>query len=91
VGIMEGFPFQETSIEFHPGDTLVVFSDGVTEAMDSDREQFGEMRLSDLACQNAGLTASGLVDKIVRSVRVHAGEAPQSDDITALVVKRAAI
>jgi len=88
VGIMDGFEFQESTIDVAPADTLVIFSDGVTEAMNSDREQFGEKRLIDTVCQHPTLSAQGLVGKIVEAVRTHAGEAPQSDDITALVVKR---
>ncbi len=56
--------------------------------MDTDRDQFGESRLIELIKRNLDKPASGLVGKIVEGVRTHAGEAPQYDDITALVVKR---
>ncbi len=88
VGIMDGFAFQETVTGFQPGDILVAFSDGVTEAMNRDREQFGEKSLTDLLRENVGNSAEAVVQEIVKAVRTHAGEAPQYDDITALVVRR---
>lgn len=88
VGIMDGFTFKETITELWPGDILVAFSDGVTEAMNHDREQFGEKSLTDLLKENVGNSAEAVVQEIVKAVRTHAGEAPQYDDITALVVRR---
>ncbi len=90
IGIMDSFPFQEAVITFKPGDMLIVYSDGVSEAMNSDKEQFGESRLSESLAQNRALTAGHLIEQLVRGVRTHAGSAPQYDDITTLVVKRGA-
>ncbi len=88
IGIMDGFPFQESSVELKPGDTLVVYSDGVSEAMSGDKEQFGEARLTELLLKNFGSSAKDLTDKMVNSVRAHAGNAPQYDDITVVVIRR---
>ena len=88
VGIVDGFEFEEHEVGFRPDDVLVVFSDGVTEAMNRDREQFGEDRLANLIKERKCTSAKETVEEIVSSVRVHAGEAPQHDDITALVVRR---
>lgn len=88
IGIMDSFPFQEAEITFKPGDMLIVYSDGVSEAMNSDKEQFGEARLSESLAQNRGAGAGQLIEQLVKAVRAHAGGAPQYDDITALVVKR---
>ena len=71
-----------------PGDTLVIYSDGVTEAMNAKEEEFGETRLQELILSHRQLTAQELIDEIVTAVRKHADGTPQSDDITLLVVKR---
>ncbi len=88
MGIMDGFPFEETLVALQPGDVLVSYSDGVTEAMNVFKEQLGESKLADLIKDNVGLPAEKIIEKIVKAVRTHAGEAQQYDDITALVVKR---
>ncbi len=88
LSIIEHFPFEEQTVTLQPGDVLVVFSDGVTEAMDAQFAQFGQERLGELLpeCRNA--SPSAIIDRIVAEVRQHAGTAPQNDDITMVVVKR---
>ncbi len=88
VGINDGFRFEEATVPLDEGDTLIVYSDGVTEAMNCSRDQFGETRLLDVAASNVELSAAHLIEKIVSAVREHASGAPQHDDITAVVVKR---
>ncbi len=88
IGIMDSFPFQEIPVPLAVGDTLVVYSDGVSEAMNADMEQFGETRLTELLQNNLSISAGALIEKLVMAVRTHAGTAPQYDDITMLVVKR---
>lgn len=90
VGIMDIFPFQQAQVTFKPGDMLIVYSDGVSEAMNADKEQFGEARLSGSIAENRCAGAGQVIDQLVKAVRAHAGSAPQYDDITALVVKRGA-
>ncbi len=88
MGIMDGFPFEEAVVSLQPGDILVSYSDGVTEAMNVIKEQFGESKLADLIRENADIPAEKIIEEIVKAVRTHAGEAPQYDDITALVIRR---
>lgn len=88
IGIMESFPFQESSVQFKPGDTLVVYSDGVSEAMNADKEQFGEDRIEELLVNSFGENAKELADTMIKAVRAHAGNAPQFDDITILLIRR---
>ncbi len=88
VGITDDFQFEDSSVCFQPGDVLVIFSDGVTEAMSSEREQFGENTLTELLRTSTVSAADKIVEKIVTAVRKHAGDAPQHDDITAVVVRR---
>ncbi len=88
LSIMDQFPFSEDSVHFEPGDVLVVYSDGVPEAMNSSKEQFGEDHLCELLLQHRSRSASEIIDVVVSAVRQHAGPWPQSDDITMIVVKR---
>lgn len=88
LGILDDFPFQDDSVQIKPGDTMVVFSDGVTEAMNGDEVQFGEGRLQEAIVRHREEDASVLLESIVNAVKSHAGAAPQMDDITILVVKR---
>ena len=88
IGVGNGFEYEQSTIRLKPGDVLVVYSDGVTEAMDLDKEQFGEEKLRNLITENAAMPAGKLIEEILRAVKEHSAEAPQHDDITALVVKR---
>jgi sigma-B regulation protein RsbU (phosphoserine phosphatase) len=73
-----------TSVE--SGDTLVVFTDGVSEATSAGGEEFGEERLIDLVRAHADLDAPALLDAIVDAVKTHSG-AEQFDDLTLIVAR----
>jgi serine phosphatase RsbU (regulator of sigma subunit) len=83
-------PYGEVAHDLAPGDTLVLFSDGVTEAQGSDGEEFGEARLLDVLRQVADTPVAAVIDRIFHEIDVFAGQAPQFDDITMLVVRRLA-
>ena len=69
-----------------PGDRLVLYTDGVTEAFNPADEAYGAERLiAEIKAHGDG-TAAALVERICRSVTVFAGTAPQSDDITLTVL-----
>ena len=88
VGMTEGMPFDEGAITFEPGGLLVMFSDGVTEAMNVDGEQFGEKRLEEVLKKNRHISAQKIIENLIRAVGNHVGTNPQSDDITLVVIKR---
>ncbi len=88
LSIMDQFPYEEDTVTFNPGDMLVVSSDGITEAMNSNQEQFGDEKLGALLREYRSLPAKELIDKIISSVKAHAGKWPQSDDMTLLVIKK---
>ena len=88
LSIFEKFEYDEEVIALNPNDVLVVYSDGITEAMNSTLEQFGEKRLMELLMEHKNLPASELIEKIYAIVKQHAGSFPQSDDMTMLVLKR---
>jgi sigma-B regulation protein RsbU (phosphoserine phosphatase) len=80
-------PYDEGEAHFGPGDVLLMFTDGVSEAMNSKGEEFGEERLEKCLRSAAGDGAEAIVARVVEEVRRHSAEAPQSDDITLLVLK----
>jgi sigma-B regulation protein RsbU (phosphoserine phosphatase) len=88
LGLLESFPYEEAEVSFMPGGLLVMYSDGVTEAMTASGEQFGRAKLEGVVAEERSATLQGLGEKIVGAVRAHAGAAPQSDDITLVAVRR---
>ncbi|QLA19806.1 PP2C family protein-serine/threonine phosphatase [Desulfolutivibrio sulfoxidireducens] len=87
LGAVSDFPYKTTSLTLAPGDTLVVYTDGVTEAMDREHALFGNERLLEACRGDRRRAPKVLVEDIVAAVRAHAGDAPQSDDITILAVR----
>lgn len=88
LGAFEDFAFEEDSVEMKPGDVLVISSDGISEAMNSNLDQFGEERLQTIIHDNRTAAPAEIIEKIVIAVRAHAGDQPQSDDMTLIVLKR---
>ena len=88
LGAIEGITFTKESIKVQPGDALVMYTDGVTEAENIDHEQFGEPRLEQTLAELQGAESQRIVDTINAKVKEFAGEAPQSDDITQLVIRK---
>ncbi len=70
------------------GDVLVLYTDGITEAVDEDEEEFGEERLEELVMQNASRTAQELTDLVIEAVSAFATVEGVFDDETLVVIKR---
>ena len=87
-GVIDDYQFTEETLHLEPGDTLLLFTDGVTEATDTKENEYGEERLSMLLSHSSKLTCQEIVDKVKADVKAFAGEAEQSDDITLLALKR---
>ena len=88
LGVLPGFEFPAGSIKLGPGDSVFFYTDGVTEAMDPDGEEYGEAEMCAVLERAAGSGPRQMIDDIVAAVRAHAGEAPQSDDLTCLCLWR---
>jgi sigma-B regulation protein RsbU (phosphoserine phosphatase) len=91
VGLLSGLTYTQGTAELKSGDRIVVFSDGVSEAMSASGEEFGDDRLIGVI-ENARkaepeIDAPHLVDELIAGVRAFTAGAPQSDDITAMVVR----
>jgi sigma-B regulation protein RsbU (phosphoserine phosphatase) len=81
-------PYGDVAHDLGPGDLLVLFSDGVTEAQGENGEEFGEARLLDVLRQASEAPVPDLIARVFDEIDAFAGEAPQFDDITMLVVRR---
>jgi sigma-B regulation protein RsbU (phosphoserine phosphatase) len=87
VGVLPEADFTVGDARLEPDDTLLVFTDGVTEAQNSDGDMFGEERLLGLLAPPTE-TAQALLDRVTFALREHTGQAEQFDDITMLAVRR---
>ncbi|MBS1913113.1 MAG: SpoIIE family protein phosphatase [Bacteroidetes bacterium] len=76
----------EYTVAYEPGETFILYSDGVSEAMDAERHEFGEGRLHDVIAGTAGESADALRRRILAQVESFRGEAEQNDDITVMVI-----
>ena len=91
LGIMDDMAYDESETVLEPGDTLVLYTDGITEAMDADSELFGKARLKTAVLEAAGTTgatARDLVAAIIAAVKAYSAELPQMDDLTIVAVRR---
>jgi sigma-B regulation protein RsbU (phosphoserine phosphatase) len=86
-GLMSGNAISSESLDLLPGDTLLFFSDGVTEAFDEAEDLFGEERLLAHLAGCPGATATEIVHSLLAAVRAHAGPAKQSDDISIVAAR----
>lgn len=90
IGLVESFRFGERTVILQPDDVLVLYTDGVTEAMNEHAEEFGESRLERLAQRHAELSAMELLEHIRQDVIDHAGSRGLADDFTLVIAKVAA-
>lgn len=88
LGIVPDAQFSSESIQLSKGDIVLFYTDGVTEATNETGELFGEERLAKLGPSLLGLDSKAICETVVSKVHEFAGEAPQADDITAVVLKR---
>ncbi len=88
VGFFEEADFNKKIIPFSPGSILAIYSDGITEALNEEKEEYGIERLLDQLTSNADASAGELTDSVFSAVRDFAGNAPQYDDMTLMIIKR---
>ena len=88
VGAFDGVKYHEETLQLEKGDALVMFTDGVTEAMNESREEFGTARLVESLEDVAMRNCKEIIDTVKADIATFVGDAEQSDDITLLAFKR---
>ncbi len=88
-GAEQLFPqlLEEVRVDLTPGDVIVLYTDGITEAMNADNDLFGELRLSRIVEEHGHLDSGELRERIMREVESFVGPANQHDDMTMILVK----
>ena len=89
LGVLAIAPYSEQQAQLGPGDLLVVYSDGVTEAANMAEEEYGEERLIEVLKRRRTDSSDTIVSAVMESVNRFTSGAPQADDITLVVAKRA--
>jgi phosphoserine phosphatase RsbU/P len=87
IGLLPEASYEEGSLVLHPGDVLLAYTDGISEAMNSAEEEWGEEAMFLTAQHSYDGTADDIVKAIFTAADVFAGGAPQHDDMTVLVMK----
>jgi serine/threonine protein phosphatase PrpC len=77
----------EETMPLHPGDLYLLFTDGITEAMNAGDDCFGEVRLGQLIEEHGHLPSDELRERVLREVQAFVGDAAQHDDITLVLLK----
>lgn len=88
LGIFEDSEYTQQSVQLNTGDLLLLFSDGISEAMNSDLEMYGTNRLQELVQNNHTKSTSEIGSLILDDIREHVDGNTQSDDITLMLIKR---
>lgn len=87
LGVMQDFKYQENTVALEPGSTIVFYTDGVVEAEKKDKELFEMDRFCEILQSGAFIDAEEVTNEVFSKVKEFAGENPQSDDITCLVLR----
>lgn len=87
LGVMENIDINEREIELLRGDILVLYTDGVTDAINEKEEAFGKEKLAEIIQKDSSLTAKDIIQKVQDEIVMFAGEQPQFDDITLMIMK----
>jgi len=87
LGVVPDVAIPATTLDLRPGDLLVLYTDGVTEAFNEGYEPFGEDRLMKFLWANRAKPARAVLNGLIAEIRAFTGTAPQSDDITLVIVK----
>lgn len=83
-----GIPFTGQTSSIHKGDTLFFYTDGITEAMNKSEEEYSDERMISFLQDNYRLQSETFINDLVNDIKSHTNNHPQSDDITALILKK---
>ncbi len=88
LGVAPDMPYQQQTLSLAPGDLVFLYTDGVTEAMNEEEEEYGVERLQEVFSANPPKDPHEAIEAVFDSVNDFAGDTPQSDDITCLALHR---
>ena len=88
LGFMEENFYEKEVINIKSGEVIVIYSDGITEAMDEDENEFGEENLIRSITENLNLSAKDITNKIISNINSFIGNQKQFDDMTLIVIKK---
>jgi sigma-B regulation protein RsbU (phosphoserine phosphatase) len=89
VGLLANFPYRQETVRLERGDILVAFTDGISEAMNSDDEEWGEDCMIEVVKQCSGMTAADTLSVIIKAADAFVAGAKQHDDMTLLIARLA--
>jgi sigma-B regulation protein RsbU (phosphoserine phosphatase) len=88
LGMFPEASYESALFRMEPGDVLVLYSDGVTEAMNDEDEEFGEDRLTAFLTENRAMDPERLVESLIHAVHEFSAEGKPGDDVTVAVIRR---
>jgi sigma-B regulation protein RsbU (phosphoserine phosphatase) len=83
-----GIPYTGQKSIMNPGDKLFLYTDGIPEAMNENEEEYSDEKMINFLLNHSQSSSKDFIDALVKDVQDYAGAAPQSDDITAVILKR---
>jgi len=87
IGMFPQARYEEGTVDLRPGDVLMVFTDGVPEALNPREEEFGEERLKKVLCDVASLPVEEMISRMTRELKDWIQDAAQYDDLTFVLMK----
>jgi sigma-B regulation protein RsbU (phosphoserine phosphatase) len=87
IGLTEGFAIRREEIQLEPGDILLMYTDGITEAINAQGILWGEDKLAEIIRENADSSAGHLIQKIVMALKDYTNGCPLDDDVTLMISK----
>jgi sigma-B regulation protein RsbU (phosphoserine phosphatase) len=87
LGTRAGLEYRELTLRLHPGESLFLYTDGVTESMNPAQEVFSDERLLAEIERRRGRSLKKIIRKIIRRIKQHAETEPQSDDIAMMMIR----
>ena len=87
IGVLPGFEYKAQSLQLKRGETIFLYTDGLTEAENKEHAQFGEQQMKDMLGTTAGLRPQEIVEAMKAGVEQFVDGAPQSDDLTMLAIR----
>jgi phosphoserine phosphatase RsbU/P len=88
LAFLDDFDYLENTLILEPNDMLLVYSDGITESMNENDEEFGIERIMECVSKHKDSSPKIIIEKLIESTKIFSGKQPQSDDKTILIVKR---